>query len=318
MSDEELIAQIARDYYLNGLTLGNVCDKYGLSRYKIAKYLETGLAEGIVQIRIRARFEQDKHHERELCERYGLAHAYVLKHDSSLAAENAVEAATEFAEFAAQQAQMLIDQARIVGMTWGNTLKTVVDQFSYSHRPDKVFIQFLGRDGRYHSRANASSMAQQVASQYDAEYLTLDCPLYIFNDDARRLMAQERSLEQTLDVASHMDAILCGIGTPRSLASVEAWNSQRWQLFPARLEDIAGFAFGRAFNAQGQFLGLEEDKTFGLSIERIMAVPRRVAVIVARFKAAAARAALRGGIVTDLITTEAVANAILTDDDRVG
>jgi DNA-binding transcriptional regulator LsrR (DeoR family) len=44
-----------------------------------------------------------------------------------------------------------------------------------------------------------------------------------------------------------------------------------------------------------------------------MAVPRRFAIVTSKFKTRATLGALRGGLLTDLVTSEAVANRIVAE-----
>lgn len=310
VSDEELIARIARDYYLNRDALGDIARRYSISRYKVSKYLEEGLTEGVVQIRIRAQFERNAGYERDLQDRFGLRRVAVLRYGDAALARQA-DLRDDYRAFAAREAQLLLHHSRIVGVSWGDTLDAVLGEFTYQPRPEMVFTQFVGRYGKYHSLADSTRMVQKAASRFDAEYLTLDCPIYILDDQARALMAGERFLKQTLDVADHMDTLITGIGTFESLSSVDVWNDQRWQLFPVPPEQIAGFVYGRPYDITGHFLTGDTDKTFGVPLPRLLEVPTRIGLIETRHKTTAALGALRAGAFTHLITTEPVAEAIL-------
>jgi DNA-binding transcriptional regulator LsrR (DeoR family) len=310
VDEDELIAQIAQDYYLNRVTLGGIAAKYSLSRYKIAKYLEEGLRRGVVQIRIRSHFERNAEFERVLRDEFGIPQVAVLRYGNAALTRQS-DLRDDFRSFAAQQVQLILEHSRIVGIAWGDTLDAVLGELDYRPRPEMIFTQFVGRYGKYHSQADSTRMVQKAAAKYDAEYLTLDCPTYILDDRARDLMRRELFLQRTLDVADRMDTVLTGIGTFDSLSSVNVWNEQRHQLFPVPPEDVAGFVYGRPYDVRGTFLSPATDKTFGVGLDRLLQVPRRIGLVETRHKGLAALGALRSGAFTDLIMTEPVADAIL-------
>ena len=47
-----IAASVARRYYMDGLSKTEIADEYGLSRFKIARLLETARSQGLVKIEI--------------------------------------------------------------------------------------------------------------------------------------------------------------------------------------------------------------------------------------------------------------------------
>lgn len=77
LSDEQL-ANIAHDFYLSKLNIGEISQKYNLSRYLITKALEDAEMRGIVKIKIMQGVKRNQLLEREFQKRFGLKEVFIL------------------------------------------------------------------------------------------------------------------------------------------------------------------------------------------------------------------------------------------------
>jgi DNA-binding transcriptional regulator LsrR (DeoR family) len=63
----------------------------------------------------------------------------------------------------------------------------------------------------------------------------------------------------------------------------------------------------------GDFINPDDVPVLSIPLAQVMAVPRRFAIVTSKFKTRATLGALRGGLLTDLLTSEAVANRIVAE-----
>src|ERR1700761_990228 len=73
-----LTASVARRYYLDGKSKIEIAEEFSLSRFKVARLLESARATGLVKIEISYPGEVDLVLSGRLQERYGLTHAVVV------------------------------------------------------------------------------------------------------------------------------------------------------------------------------------------------------------------------------------------------
>ena len=78
-----------------------------------------------------------------------------------------------------------------------------------------------------------------------------------------------------------------------------------------RDRDVAGMIMGRPYNIQGEFFPNFEHHICGISMKDIMATPIRFCVVRNRFKSEALLGALRSGVITHLVTNDAIAERVL-------
>lgn len=301
---QQLLANLAQDYYLNKMAISDISKKYQLSRYLIMKYLDEALTSGIVSINIHTNYDRNNQLERELRQHFDIDNLAVIKDPS-----NPLDRDKIIATFSARQVQSLIRNCHVVGLTWGETIYTMLDHFNKRPASDLTFTQFMGENMKYHSSAASMRMVQKAAARYDAPYCTIPGPLYVINDQARQALYHEPALTEAFTTAKRMDMLVCGLGTIQSVNSIPAWHDHLNDIFPGvDLQKVAGMAFGRPFDIDGHFLvGTDNDKTLSISLPIIKQVPRRVAIVQRKSKYQAAMGALAGQLFTDMILTESVA-----------
>lgn len=305
-----LLVDLAQDYYLNHLNLGDIAKKYNISRYKISKYLTEAVDKKIVTISISSPFSRSNDLENRLKTHFPNPNFYVLKNTEDIAHEN-----DRFYSFAAKYLQDLIEGKKIIGLTWGDTIYNVIDSFQSTAKDNMVFTQFIGENGKHNSLAGTMRMVQKVATRYNGKYLTIDAPLYIVNEDVRRLLALEPAIQPSLATAKQLDLIFTSVGTLDSINSIDSWNTSKDVLFPkVNPNSIAALVYGRPIDKDGhQLIKPEDDKVFGITLAQVLEVPTRVGIVNDKFKSSALKAALLGDYFTDIILNEPTANKILSE-----
>lgn len=298
-----LLGKLAEDYYLSKMSINDISKKYNLSRYLIMKYLDEAINKQIVTINIHSGLDRNPELERRLHQEFAIKNLYVIKEtDNTITQEKIISS------FAATQVQAAIKPGTTVGIAWGETVADVITEFKQSVQPEITFTQFTGENMKYCSQAGSMRMVQNAAAKYNAPYYIIPAPLYIVSDQVRQQLVHEPAMERVFNVANQMDLVVCGLGTLASIDSIQPWRDHKAQIFPqVDLDQIAGMAYGRPFDLNGNFLNLGHDTTFSIPLETIRQVPRRFGIIKRKSKYQAALGALRGELFTDLIITESIA-----------
>jgi len=312
MSSHELLSQIAEDYYLNKRPFGDISKKYHISRYLVNKYLNEAVKEGIVKIEITANSHRNAQLEHILQDKYADISFYVVQDDI-----NNITTSEHLSNYAANLVDKLLkDNNKVIGLTWGETIYSMIDSLKSTPLERVKFTQFLGENMKYNSTAGSIRMVERAAKKVSGEFLTLPAPLYILNDIVRQGLYSEPSLQNTLAVANNMDALITGLGTLRSLESIPIWCNNLNGIFPTiNFRDIAGMIYGRPYDIHGHFLNQDDDKIVGLPVNQIMKVPRRICLVRGKSKSRPVVGALRGKLITDMILTEAMAYRILNEEN---
>ena len=80
---QQLLGNLAQDYYLSKMAISDISKKYNLSRYLIMKYLDEAFSSGIVDISIHTDYDRNAQLERELSNSFDIKNVYVIKDPSN-------------------------------------------------------------------------------------------------------------------------------------------------------------------------------------------------------------------------------------------
>ncbi|NLS37981.1 hypothetical protein GHU05_03415 [Fructobacillus tropaeoli] len=310
-TDPNLLAQISEDYYLNKLSFGEISTKYDVSRYLINKYLTEAVKTGVVKIEIATSANRNSQLEQVFKEKFPNTNCYIIQDDTTTSATEDL-----ISNYAANLVVKHLENGpHIVGMTWGDTMYSLIDAITSNPLDQIKFTQFVGENMKYNSTAGSVRIVERAAKKVAGEFLTLPAPLYLADDTVRNGLYEAVSIKQTIDLAKQMDTVLTGMGTIASLESIAIWNQNINRLFPnVKLGEVAGMIYGRPYDINGNILNVGSDKVVGLDMNSILATPKRIGVVRSKAKSKAALGALRGGFVTDLVMSESLAYRIINEE----
>lgn len=302
----ELLANVAHDYYLSELTISEISSKYDLSRYLVDRALKESKERGIVQISIKENIKRNVHLEQIFRKEFGLKGVFILKRSASKNQDSEKASA-----FAASQIEEYMKSAHNVGLTWGTTMRDVVNSFSGEKNPDLNFVQMVGYP--MHSSSRKTPLEPAAAKKFSASFQVLPAPLYVNNPKLNELLKSEPFYQDLDDNYNNMDLIITCLGTVQSLEENRFLGEKYKNLLFKDIDtkNIAGMILGRAYDYDGHFFSAITDKIIGISDYQIMKTPVRFAIVTNRFKTDAMIGALKTGIITHLVTNESIAERAL-------
>src|SRR3954468_5443948 len=116
-----LTASVARRYYLDGRSKVEIAEEFGLSRFKVARLLDSARETGLVRIEIRHHGEIDVDLSARLQERFNLQHAIVVNtpddDDESLR--------QHLGRAAAQLLSEIITPEDVLGLGWARAVSAM-------------------------------------------------------------------------------------------------------------------------------------------------------------------------------------------------
>ncbi|HEY6495663.1 MAG TPA: sugar-binding domain-containing protein [Trebonia sp.] len=145
-SEVVLAARVAREFYLEGVSKVDIADRLGISRFRVARLLDSARESGLVRIEIGfPGGALDAGLSAELCSAFGLRHAFVFNFpsDRTLLRQRLGEAA-------GQVLMDLITPGDVLGLTWSRTLSGLTA--ALTQLPPCPIVQLTGAvpppDGR--------------------------------------------------------------------------------------------------------------------------------------------------------------------------
>lgn len=297
---------VARRFYLQQQTKSQIADEMGISRFKVARLIDTALAEGIVRIEIEDQGDLNMELAERLRQIYGLRAALVLEGPDLQSNELFEPLALLAADFLEET---LVD-GQLLGMSWGRTLAATAKALTKLPKVDVV--QAAGSPAGLDLSQNPTELVHRFARASGGVAYPLFGPMWVEDQGLVSKLRNEPSIANAMSRYDKIDVLVVGIGS---------WNPQESCLCSGFPEDWRREALKRGVCAdlcatliddQGREVSSPlDDVGLCLGTEQLRKIPERIGVGGGLQKAEAIRAALKGGWITTLVTDAGVARRLV-------
>jgi DNA-binding transcriptional regulator LsrR (DeoR family) len=311
---EDLLVKVASLYYEQDYSQQQIADMLpNMSRSNVSRLLKEAKARGLVEIRIHKRLPTVPALERDLVERFGIAHAMVFDGGSS-SSEARLQAA---GQLAAKYLENVLLPKDLLAISWGKGVSSAVTALSPNPTLGVEIVQMIGSIGRVYSVMDGPDLARQLATKLGGNYYYMQAPLFVDSPQARDLFLEQHSIAETLNLARRAKVALVGISTTDAAASsfLRAGHLTEEQLDTMRAQGIVGETAGQHFDMHGNADNLDiNQRVIGVSLADLRRIPIVVAVACGLVKRRSILGALRGGFIKALATDDVTAAAVLEDE----
>lgn len=297
---------VARRFYLEQHTKSQIADDMGISRFKVARLLETAVADGIVRIEINDQGDINTALAEKLSKAYGLRTALVLD-GPDLPASSLFE---PLGLLAADYLDESLDDGQLLGISWGRTLAATAK--ALTHLPKVDVVQAAGSPAGLDLSQNPTELVHRFARASGGVAYPLFGPMWV--DDVALIdrLRNETSISNAMSRYDKIDVLAVGIGS---------WRPQESCLCSGFPEDWRRDALKRNVHADlcatlidqnGDVVHSPLDETgLCISTEQLRKVPERIGIGGGLEKVESIRAVLKGRWITTLITDAGVARRLL-------
>lgn len=302
-----LAARVAREFYVEGVSKVDIAARLGISRFRVARLLDSARESGMVRIEIGLPGGVlDAGLSAELCSVFGLKYAFAF--DFPDQDERALRG--RLGEAAGRALTDIITPSDVIGLTWARSLSGLAA--TLTRMPPCPIVQLTGAvpppDGR-----DLLDLVRSVARVGGGTAHVFYAPMII--DDAETAAAIRRQA----DVA---DAFSLVPSVTITMVAVGAWAPGLSTIYdacsPAERAEIA--QLGVIAEMAGVFLGEDgrpvptgmDSRMIVTPGEALAKIPSVIAVAYGLPKAGAVRAAIRGGMIHGLVTHASMARALLS------
>ncbi|RKF20280.1 sugar-binding transcriptional regulator [Alginatibacterium sediminis] len=315
--ETEQLTEISIAYYQDGETQEDIAKKFGISRAKVGRLLRKARDEGIVEITVKYHPVFSAKLEQQLTERFGLKRALIALDQTD---EN------EQRRLVAMQVSNYLNtnlrDEMVVAVGQGRNIAAVADHVGVEMQRNCRFVCAIGGTHRSGDAMNADHICRQLAKRYNGRNETLYAPAYVENEEINRLLCQNSTVKDTLDLARKSEFALVGVGDMNENSNMVklGWFSPK-EIVEARLQqgiigDIMGYDF---FDIHGNNSEtVMSGRVIGLNLNDLKRIPNVIAVASESSKALAVLGALRTGAIDVLATSVSNALTILNLAEQDG
>lgn len=309
--DEELLAiRAAELYYDEDKTQDEVGAILGLTRWKVGRLLAQAKARGFIRIEIVHPRARRLGIERELRERYGLTDAVVVP------ATATGELAGRVAQAAADYLSSIRPVPRVLGISWGRTLHAVAGQLAEGWATGVNVVQINGGVSLNRRAGTAAATAVEIARKAGGQATLLPSPAILERLETKQSIEADRTVAQVIDLGRSANVYLYSAGViGQDSALVDSGYLSRDDMDLLMQRGAVGDVVGRYIDAEGMLVDPSlDERTVGISLDRLRQATTSIAVIAGDDKQAIARAVVGSGLCTVLVTDDSIARALLAPE----
>ena len=310
--DELLSIRAAELYYEENKTQDEIGVLLRLTRWKVGRLLASAKAHGFIRIEIVHPRARRLPIERRLRESTGLTEAIVV---SSAGVANDDELQSRTAQAAADYLTGLRPVPRTLGVSWGRTLHDLSLHLKPGWAPGVNVVQINGGVSLNQRHGTAAATAVTIADKAGGSATLLPSPAIFERLETKQAMEADRTVAGVLALARNAQAYVFSAGqADANSALVDSGYLTVEQMSDIMARGAVGDVVGRYIDKNGRIVDTElNERTVGIQLDQLRRAPLTIAVISGRSKHAIARAVVRNGLCTVLVTDEDTATALLDD-----
>ncbi len=295
--------------FVGGRTQGDIAAQLGVSPAKVHRLIAHAQKAGHIKFHIDGRPLECLQMEDALTDHFDLRSCVVAPELGSGDEDSVLKSV---AACAAQLLNGLLSGGTVkrLGVGMGRTLTAAVEALPRLSRPDLEIISICGSLTRTLA-ANPYDIVQKMQERTGGVGYFLPVPYFAENAEEKATFLRQRSVQELIARAAGSDAFLIGIGSVGN----EGHLVKRDMITKNEQEDL--IAAGAVSDLVGRFLTIDGrlapdtlgDCAVGLHFKQVRG-SRVIALVGGESKADATLAALRTGVITDLVTDETLARVL--------
>lgn len=308
---------MARRFYLENKSKIQIADEFGVSRFKVARVLETALERDLVRIEIRVPAELDADRSDALRARYGLRHAVVVESPTEVAdgaggsvGDDAAADPENLGEVAADLLGELVTEGDVLGLAWGRS--TIHMAAALRQLPPCTVVQLTGVYDAGTADRGSVEAVRRAAEVAGGEAHPIYAPMLLPDPATAAALRSQTGIARAFEYFDKVTVAAVSIGSwEPGVSTVHDMLSAEERAHYSSL-GVAAEMSAHLFDAEGRRIGRDlGERCITVEAERLRRVQEVVAIAGGQRKAEAIGAVLRSGLVTSLVTDTAAADQLL-------
>jgi DNA-binding transcriptional regulator LsrR (DeoR family) len=301
-----LTASIARRYYLEGRSKSDIAGEFGLSRFKVARLLESALDSGLVRIEIRSEGGIDVDLSTRLQDRFGLQHSVVVDTPDD-------DAESLRGRLGREAARLLVEILRpgdVLGLAWARAVSAMARELPAL--PGTPVVQLSGALSLPGRPDTSVDVVRDVAGRSGGIAHVFYAPLTVPDAATASALRRQPEVARAFSQLPSVTKAVGGVGLWEAGQSTLYDTSSEHDRRALRELGVCADISGVFLSADGEPVPTElADRMIAISAEEMRTIPEVIVIPYGIRKAPAVRAALRSGLVGGIVTHATLARAVL-------
>jgi len=305
-SSAVLIATVARRYYLEGKTKIEIAGEFNLSRFKVARLIESARASGMVRIQLDYHGEVDVDLSSQLQAAYSLRHCVVLDDEGV----DPRDLRHQLGRTAGELLTEIVEVTDVLGLAWARSLMEM--RHWLVGLPACTVVQLTGALSRPDVDGSSIDLVRDVARIGGGPAYFFHAPMIVPDAATAQALCTQPEVARAIARFPSVTKAVVGVGAwqPRYSTVVDALADDEWREMYAQgvRADLSGVLIDK--DGAEVRTGLTP-RTVGINATQLRAIPEVIGIVYDAVKAPAARAGIVGGYLSGVVTHTGLARELL-------
>lgn len=304
-------AAMARLFYLENKSKTEIAERFGVSRFKVARMLENAIRDGLIRLEIHLPPELDADLSDALRTRFGLTHAIVLASPApGPDGGGPTPGPHHLGAVAADLLTEIVTEGDVLGLVWGPEIEAMCPELTAL--PRCTVVQLTGVAPLRSIDVNAVEAVRRTALVARGIAYPIYAPLLLPDGAAARMLRRQPGIAEAIGQFSRITkaVITAGAWGP-GLSTVYDALSERERQGYRRQGGCAEIA-GHLLDPEGRIVAPQlSERLIAIGLEELRQVPDVILLADGARRAAATSAALKTGLFNGIVTDASVAGHLL-------
>jgi deoxyribonucleoside regulator len=309
VSRNEMLADVAEMYYLEGLTQEEIAGHIHLTRSMVSRMLTEARQKGIIEFRIHRPLSFDHELENEFQEQFQLEAAHVIvKNDYD---GHQLE---QLGKAAGNVLVSYLTQDTVLGLAWGTSIRATIESLEVKEAFPIKIVQLAGAGDSRIREFDGHALLQHLVQKLGGEGFYMNAPIIVETPEIARSLISSKTIRETIAMTKQCDVALLGIGStnPRYSTIYQLGYFSLEDMNRLREEGAVGNVCGMHFTINGDITSHDfQNRLISISKEDLFSIPIRLGVAGGEGKVKPMLGALRGGFINVIVTDNFAAREVL-------
>jgi len=307
---DDNIIEAAWLYFHEGLNQGDIAARLNISRASVVNYLAEARRRDYVRITLDSDVFSNNQLASDLKQKFGITAALVVPSDVTSEARSSERVIRAASDWLSQH----LDTVDSLGVAWGETIYRLAEVAPKLDLRDLTIVQLIGSKPSEIGFA-AENCAATLAQRFGAQCANLHAPLLLSTPELCESLKAEPMIAHQLQLIADCTKVIFAAGTVDANSHIAlAGLLDTDTLARMQRQGAAGVICGRIIDQNGAPMPApNEAQMIGVTLEQMRQKEMSMLVASGPARMCAARAAIKGGYVTHLVTCSASARLLLED-----
>jgi deoxyribonucleoside regulator len=310
--DLSQLIKIARQYYLESLSLREIAAKRNISTATVSRLLSRAKREGLVEITIHDLEPNFRDLEIGIESRFAMKECSVIRFS-----DNSASIYRDMAEAVGRILRRLLKSGTYLGVSWGETLRAIGQYLRVPGLKHVQVVPIIGAMGTIETGIYANSIARSFADRLGGVSYLVNPPAILDSRQVRNSVSKDRNFFEVKSLWNQIDVALLsvsGLDTDASIARFGIFSKDELEYL--RSLGIVCTTNFNMIDADGRPVANKlSERIINMDLQQLKKAKNVVLAVTGVAKVEATLAALRGRIADVLIVDDRTAALVLQNSN---